>query len=405
MNPLSKAERQPLVFVKLDLPEIAPNLDDIEWPALLREQHTFETHCMLMCFNPKHVRHEDDSHTFAKVQSPSGKYILELAIELPDLVPLAKGQSEAMYHTQVAGQLCPFFVSNRMSRMHFAHNGMSKHNLVPRYKSWVGTVIGEDRIGTPVHTVEQFSQTFVCMQFEISGESADEAVETNLALRVNMLLAAINTFIRSAWLVRSTEAPAPRAVTTATIQSCYLKVRGDDGSSAAQLSLNSHRAARVHPELDEGQASELVDLLEGRTKPDDVAHLLADAWGSYGAGDYRFALLQAVMVAEIATVRLVRQGSSRRDFGRKKLGWVKYAWALSIGLKLVVDRSLMPPSHLVHRMDQARDFRNKLMHENEFAVEDQELRQLLRDTEDFVKALSKVTAAWALDSQAADTDD
>jgi hypothetical protein len=124
--------------------------------------------------------------------------------------------------------------------------------------------------------------------------------------------------------------------------------------------------------------------------------LLGEARSSWEDGEYEFAFLQAVIAAEIATMRAIRDVCKLRGVSQAKLNDLRremtYSLGLNIHLQLCFEGDAGPSKDLIQAMNQARSLRNDLMHEGIFKLDRLAVNKLLGETREYVKALRSTGA-------------
>lgn len=390
----------PVIFVSLLVPPVVPLAGFDKHTSLLASGHRFKTHVVLGFCAPEMSKAPSVSGIFNEVQPLNGEWTLEVAVELPDLLPSIDGKSEAVVSTVdtkgVQWQLC---LSNRISRFHYQDGPVAYHAIAPRTEPWHGVaeIVGEGN--AKLIAAEEQLRTVAAMSFQVKGNTAEHAFESSIKACLETLFASVNTVLHATRECRVGFTPTTRSLRWDGVASVYVLMSGDGKPKGARLALNGARIA-LNPESFEGdKAAQFRSISNGTLPLGDVDRLIGEARSSWEDGEYEFAFLQAVISAEIATARAVRAESLRRGVSKTKLDdnrkEMTYSWALNIGLPLCFPSATRPKDTLIAAMNSARSKRNDLMHEAKFDMTRDQIGQLLTDTREYVNALKAAEAASA----------
>lgn len=388
----------PVLFVQLAVPPIIPLDRFAEQTDLLSDSHRFRTHIVLAFCDPSMRKAPSVAGVFNEVAPRDGAWTLEVAVELTDLLPAIDGKSEAILAVSDGKggqkQLC---LSNRMSRFHYQDGQMAYQVLTPRTDAWHGAAEIEDENGTVLRAAEEQLRTVASMRFVVTGKDAEHAFESSIKGCCETLFNSVNTALGALRECKSGFAPVTRSIQWDGVPVVYVLMSGSGKPKGAQLALNLSRVALIPDVVDGEPATRCRAIIDGSTTLSDVDRLIGEARSSWQDGEYEFAFLQAVIAAEIATMRAIRAQCERRGVSRTKLKELRkemtYSLALNVHLPLALPDKVRPPRKLVDAMNEARSKRNDLMHEAVFNMGRNEIGQLLNDTRDFVRALEAAALA------------
>ncbi len=190
-----------------------------------------------------------------------------------------------------------------------------------------------------------------------------------------------------------------RTLRRSNVGQVYVLMAGDSSAHFTPLTLHGARTSLNPGDVSGDAAARFRAIASGASPLTDVDRLIGEAQSSTAAGENEFAFLQAVIAAEIANARAVRNECLRRgvsknrfDANRKEM---TYSWALNVGLALCFPEMARNSEPLITAMNDARRRRNDLMHEAAFSMTDQELHKLLIDTKAFIAALKAAELAIA----------
>jgi len=381
----------PFASVHLALPKISPLSEFDQHTRLLTGSQSFHTHRILI--PPDRVGEDVPGvkDLLSDVSTRDGRIQIELAVVLSDLLPAISGFSECLVDVKgeddIVRRMC---MSNRMSRFHFTAEGTARHVLMPRKVEFHGYASFELG-GTQIVAAEETLKSVVAMRFDVEGESVKSALEAHLCECIDAFLESTNVVLRATRASAREGLPLPRAVSRESIATAYLLVIGaDDKSHGLQLMLGG-RAVMRDASMPEDAERQFRALASGETQIDDVDRLIQEARSSWQSGEYEFAFLQAVIAAEIVTVRIVNAVCIDRGVSKKKLKELRdklsYSWALNVGIPLAFDVKRRPAADLVAAMNNARQIRNDLMHEARFAMTRIQVDDLIKQTQAYVMAL------------------
>jgi hypothetical protein len=381
-----------VVCVQLSMPAVQPLPGFSDHTDLLSSVHRvcrFPTHTVLCFLDPAMTKGPGVGGVFNDVPPLGGEWTLEVAVELPDLLPSIGGKSEAVVDARdMDGATRKLCLSNRLSRFHYLDGQTAYHVLLPRTQEWHGAVQVKGAGGVSLTAEEEQLRTVAAMRFQVKGETAETAFEASIKTCLETLFDCINAVLRATCECGPGFAPMSRSVRRESTSSAYILMCGAGKSTGARLALNGRRISLHPPELQGEQAVRFRAIADGSLLLSDVDRLIGAAWSSREAGEYEFALLQAVIAAEIATSRAVRAECLRRGVSTRKE--MTYSWALNNGLPLCFPPTARPRAELISAMNTARAKRNELMHNAVFKITHStraELGQLVAETKEYVDAL------------------
>lgn len=380
----------PVIFIKLAMPEVRPLADFEGDTSLLTATHRFKSLTVLGFCAPDMVKGPGVSGVFNDVPRLEHGWVLELGIELLDLLPAFDGLSEAIVPVRFGARDLRLCLSNRMSRLHFADDIESHQVLFPRDAPWHGTA----RVlfdGKEFPAAEEQLRTMAAMQFRVDGPTAEFAFESSVKACIDTFIESINVTLRAFRACRTSCPLITRALRRDSVGVLYVLMIGDGKHGGARLAQDAGRVMLMHEELDKEQTKRFYGVVSGAQELSDVDQILGEARSSFEGGEYEFAFLQAVIAAEMATARTVRRACLARGVSKSKLDdnrrEMSYSWALNIGLPLCLTPEQLPEADLIASMNAARTKRNRLMHEGVFELTREDLRSLLQRTVEYVNSL------------------
>jgi len=395
----------PVIFIHLFVPEVEPLAGFSDHTALLTATHRFRTHVVLGFCAPTLTKGPDVAGIFNDVPALNGEWTLEIALELPDLLPTLGAKSEAVVAARdAAGTLHEICLSNRMSRFHYLDANRPYQVLAPRTEAWHGAaqVTGDD--GAPKPAAEEQLRTVASMRFQVKGADAESAFEGSVRSSIECMFGAMRSVLEAARECREGFTPTARTIRWDHVSYVYVLLSGDGKASGARLALSGGRVSLNTDSLEGQDETRFRAIADGTIPSTDIDRLLGEARSSWQDGEYEFAFLQAVISAEIATSRLVRAVCLRRGVSKNKLDnsrkEMTYSWALNVGLALCISEDRRPSQQLISAMNSARNKRNDLMHEAAFDMNRETVGQVLSDTAEFIAALRVAEQDDAADAQA-----
>lgn len=379
----------PILNIQLLTQEIAPQPGFAESTLLLSSQVAFKSHQILALVAPGVAKHESVSGLFNDVPHSEDGWILELAAELPSLLPALNGLSECVIEVNAApGNIKKLCLSNRMSRLHYSDGGEAWHALIPRTAPWHGSIDIKNPAGKELHAAEEQLGTFASMRFTIKGANAESALEAEIEKCAGALIAAINSVLVAFRDTASTSSHIPRSVGWNSLPPLYMHLQGKGAGRFARLSLTTWRAALTVETIADAKLDKFRDIVSGKTTITDVERFVGYARSSWQSGEYEFAFLQAVIAAEIQTTRIIYLQCKANGISETKLDEHKsdltYSLGLDICLKLGFPQELLPPAELINAMTEARRKRNSLMHSALFDWDRDKIFRLIEDTARYV---------------------
>lgn len=383
----------PVIFIKLMLPDVTPLEGFSDHSTLLAEPCRFQTHVVLGFIVPSATKDPSVAGIFNAVPPKDGAWTLEIALELPELLPSIDGNAESLVTTRdgncIERVLC---LSNRMSRFHYQDNNIPWHLLLPRTEAWHGEIQVGGSEGAMLTATEEQLRTVAAMQFEVTGETTEQAFEGSIANCLETLFASVNAVLQAIRECHPGFAPNTRSVHRDNVSFVYVLMSGDNATQGAKLALDGGQVSLNPTRLDGDSATRFRAIADGSTELSDVDRLIGEAESSWQQGEYEFAFLQTVIAAEISTMRAVFAACLRSGVNKKRLKdnrkEMTYSWALNVGLPLSYRSEVRPSDALITAMNHARSKRNDLMHEAKFSMTRIELRELLTNTREYIATLS-----------------
>lgn len=388
--------RSPIIYVELATPDVP-------------EESTIEDHSwMLSCASgyydlrgyyfaaPGVQKHAKLGTLFEDVAPKDGCHFqLELGVILPDLFPNLDGKPE--YTLAVSGgsterQLC---FSNVMARLRYVKNDTFLHALIPR-RSLAKVRAGKAALLPPDASVELL-RTFSTSRFDITGSSAEEALETWAESCIHDLVDDLNRCLKAMPFVDSAAGRVYTiAYSRASLPSFYFIIKGelDDKAGHGWISPHVGRSMLNPPDLPPDKAELLRRYVSGAEPLDDIEAILHSAQSFLDGGVTEYVLLLSVVAAEVATQRYVHKRLLSSGISKNKLDdaekTLTYSLMLNVILSAVAPGNNKPDKGLLGKMNRARSLRNAYMHAGELPRDTSEVVRLYEDTKTFVQYLRRL---------------
>jgi len=333
---------------------------------------------------------------FSDVPTPDdGRFLLELGVVLPDLLPNYKGQPEyslLVKNEQGERDVC---LSNVMARLRYVRDEHLLHALIPR------RAIPQVRDGKvefiPKDSSVELLRSFATCRYEIEGTNAEEAFEMYCESSIHDLIERLNRILKALPFVDVAPGRVySMAYSRASLPSFYFIIKGGSPDKLGHGWISPHvgRTMLNPPDLPLDQAARLSDYLSGAATPDEVEAILHSVQSYVDAGVIEYVLLLSVIAAEVATQQFVQKQLLRSQVSKKKLEEAEkdltYSMMLNIVLFAVTPDSHKPDKDLLGKMNRARSLRNAYMHTGEIPKNLDEVVELYHLTKQFVEYLRNV---------------
>ncbi len=325
----------------------------------------------------------------------NGFFRLELGVALPDWIPNLGEAREYQMDVGREGSSKTISFSNAMARIRFQKEGENMHALLPRAAL---SELGRGELEfIPADVPVEFLRTFASSTYEISGASAEDALETHASNCIDDLIERLNLVLKALSAVeRPPGYPNSLVYTRASPSNFYFAIGGRNqewghGWFSAHVGSTSFRP----PPLDGEAAEKLRGLASGSISPDETEALIYAAQGYAEAGVLEYALLLAVIAAEVETNRYV-SGRMRQE-GVSKTKWTEYNRDLTYSIQLnlvlasVAPQNAKPTKALIGQMNKARRLRNEYMHKGKLDLDHAEMSELVRKTQEYVTYLPSIS--------------
>lgn len=380
--------------IKLARPDVIPLEGFSDHTLILTTPRRFHSDVVLGFSDRESIGALAPPREFFPIPSSHEGWNLELAVVLPDLLHRIDGRSEAVLEiADSGGSVRTICLSNRISRFNCVdREGEPFHVLLPRAEPWHGSAaIGAQ--DDKVLGIEEQLRTVAAMTFTIQGDTPDQAFESSVSGLIEELFAGINAVLQAMRQSHPETVPNSRSISRYSVHSIYALMYGSSRAEAlgAVLMVDPMKGAWYGIDLKAEESGYVRRLLRGEEPLSDVDRIIGEAQSSLQNGELEFALLQAVIAAEICAKRAIHNACLRAGISKKKLKNVgtdmSYSWALNVGLKLAFPPDARPPEDIVEAMDMARDRRNRIMHDGRFSLNRKEVLELLAATRRFVGAI------------------
>lgn len=334
---------------------------------------------------------------------PEGSFGIEVGAILPDLLPNLDGSDN--YCVEIrdeSGRINTLCVSNQMVEVRVAESETHRIMTMPL------TMLPTMQAANSPHPVDgsippRFLRSMVSGRYVIHGTDAEDALEGSIDGIISEFLYSINAFLMANQMLLGTEVyPAlPSGYDRAMLDYLYFILWGDDENANrfGRIALNFSKI-QLRPVAIEGeQASLLREYLKGSKEIDELVTLLCSAKSALDGGLLRFALLQLVIAAEMATTRYVRKALISKGVSNSRLKSyerdISYGMLLEIYLPALTPTDGKPDEIILTELNNARRYRNTLMHEGKMEIGRDALIHLQESTEIFIKYLTRLEVGLA----------
>lgn len=372
--------RVPLIASGLFLPEARRGIA----AGLLSSVSTYKEH-VLFGFAAPHVTKDASLGEIGAGIAPDtrGRYQLQLAGILPELLPTPGTDPEYCVRMAIRRDTyVQLAVSNQMARLRYRRDSDDWHALLPCYaleKSWPNIPQG-----CPVEPL----RTVVAWTSVIRGQSVEEALEQSIDERTDTFAQLANLFLRAQRSAKQIDAanvltPVLRRDSFAYF---YFLVTGVDpakplfGRVSANLFLSGYRSAPMESDAHD----RFVRFVRDPSARDPSDEMLRSAFTHARAGELAYSLMLAVMVAETATARFVRQRLESRGVARGKIKESQKELTYNHMLNFFVP-ALLPHGSPIDpsvsgTLNRARKLRNDVVHEGRDTLDPRAIDEILEAT-------------------------
>lgn len=329
--------------------------------------------------------------------APDGVYELELAVIIPDWLPLANDTRETSFDILgKRGENRELVISNQMTKLAFEQGGKAWHAIMPlavlhaaKQKAMLN--IPATAVGVPI-------KTMISMSFTIEGLSPEDAFESHAHDCVDTMIYCLNRVVQSLLSIQIGTVPlAIPDYQAAHFDAVYFIIKSksqDDISLVSTGRMATNLFSNIsypHRELSDEHDRILRELLADKRPLDEVMVLLNSAQSHILAGSLRFALLQVVIAGESETAQFVRRNSIKNMVSKTKLDAMKkdmtYSLMCDLVLPNIYPHGKAPTADMVDAISSARSARNDLMHEGKFRLRTKDIQKMYDGTRDYVRFL------------------
>lgn len=330
---------------------------------------------------------------FEKVLPKDGlTFQLELGVVLPDLFPNLDGQPEftlSIFDGNSSLDLC---FSNVMTRLRYVKEDHLLHALIPRHS------LPDVRAGKvdfiPKDASVELLRTCSASRYEITGNSAEIALETHCESCIHDMIERLNRCLKSMPFVDLAPGRVySTAYSRANLPSFYFIIKGDSEVELGHGWISPHvgRTMVNPPNLPAEQTELLKRYLAGTKKLNDIESLLHSAQTFLDGGVTEYVLLLSVIAAEVATQRYIYRQLTESHVSKSKLEEANhnltYSLMLNVVLVAIVPEGMKPNKDLIGKMNRARSLRNAYMHNGDLPKDSNEIVDLFESTKTFVNYL------------------
>lgn len=320
-----------------------------------------------------------------------GTFDLELAVILPDLFPNIESKLE--YSLQVSdgnGHLESILVSNQMARIRYKRNGQDYQALLPRYK--LGEKEWLQSVGIPDNSPFDLLKTSVAWRTNISGTTAEDAIEMSIEQRIEQFVFLLNQFLNANLAISKEDQPPylTPVYSRSTFDFMFFILRGKATDKFCHGRLVGNlKAVTLNPDdVGSTQLPAFLKIASGQESLSVSRALLHSARSFLRTGSLPYSLLQMVVAAEIATSRYVHKRWIETGVSKSKLRDyekdVTFSQMLNIHIIALTPDDKKPDFTLLGKINLARNLRNDFMHEGTFSAPQDEMEALYNFTKKYL---------------------
>ena len=338
--------------------------------------------------------------------APDGAYELELAVIIPDWLPLANDTLETSFEIfGKRGENQELVISNQMTKLAFEEGDKEWHAIMPL--SGLHAVKQKALLNIPATAIGVAIKTMISMSFTIEGLSPEGAFESYAHDCVDTMIYCLNRVVQSLLSIQIETVPlAIPDYQSAHFDTVYFIIKSksqDDIRLASMGRLVTNLFSNItypHRKLSDEHDGILRELLADKRPLDEIMVLLNSAQSHIMAGSLRFALLQIVIAGESETAQFVRRKSIKSMVSNTKLDAMKKDMTYSLMCDLILP-NIYPPGRvptvdMVDAISAARSARNDLMHEGKFRLRTKDIQKMYNGTRDYVKFLRELATELEL---------
>lgn len=383
-----------VAIIKLNRFKVSRDSRFCDQTDLLTTSHRFNSEEFLAFCDPELELHPDVAGVFKEVPSSDGAWTLELGLPLPIWLPSLDDRTENALTITVNKTHYTLCISNNMSRFHYHDGNDSYHTLTPRIDTYHGHAIVSGIDKNNYEAIEERLRTVASMRFRITSSTAATAFENSIDNCINIFLSATNIVIFASRECSRSPGQIIRNVSRDNIAYLYVLIKGANQVRAKRLMLDGGRLLQTPDTLDAITSTKFREIALGGTPPADIDRLLGEAKSCWHNGDYEFAMLLAVIAAELITTRIIHAKLMMHGISASKLKEnqreMTYSWCLNIGLPSLIPAEKLPSRNLIEAVIKGKKKRNELMHTGQFSMSRKETLGLVTDTQEYVCALRNI---------------
>lgn len=350
-----------------------------------------------------------------KLVGHRGPFVLELAVELPDRLPMPNVADQRLdAEIENGNDALTICLSNQMVRLGYASNGVPYHVVAP-LRGLEEIQAEPEKFSVPAEAHIALMRTVASCRFFLLAEEVDKALDRCLERAVDVFIEGLNAILRAHLHVEHEvhEILSP-SYDRMSFDFLYFAVaaetmridRTKQDSAVGRLALNLNRAKLAFSAMSREETTVFENALKLRTDG-TPRQMLGVARSFFQAGQLSIALLGNVIAAEMATrqfvfAKLAAIGVSKKVLGNLE-GDIKYSHLLSLYLPLCVSDRTMLDKDLVGLLNRARDLRNKMMHEGRLEFRRDEISRIETATRAHLLYLEKEIEALQTQAAASNT--
>ena len=346
---------------------------------------------------------ENLGRIFKELEPQRGKFHIELGAILHSWLPNLNEKRDYNLAVNInSKEKIQLSISNQMWRVNYQKKGQFAHALVPQYL--FDKLKAEDKLPLPNDYHLEVLKSVVTSRFKISGKDAEDALEVNIDKCIEKFIAAINRVVTGQLILSTDTTPILNPVyARGSFDFLYLIMSGKDTKKlcAQRLLLSSFKAILKPPNYKKEKVNSFKKLIRDSQSISEIAYLISSGKGYLEAGLLRFALLQLVIAAELATSRFLNEVWRAAGISKKKIknsaNDITYSQMLNIHLLALFPEKMKPSKKVLAKLDSARTARNDLMHRGQFEMPLEELRAVYQATCDHLNSLNAILGANKLE--------
>ncbi|MEK7432570.1 MAG: hypothetical protein AABZ74_05510 [Cyanobacteriota bacterium] len=325
------------------------------------------------------------------------EFIIELATELPNLLPNYMGQSEYILEVPVDTKKTTkinLFVSNIMGETRYKIGTQQYVIMFPRN---LETGLFLSPYFVPITNYIKILKTVTSCQFSVNGVNADDAIKNNIRKCIDTYLIILNKLLLSLNMMPEQKDIISTSIVydSSTFDFMYIGISGINGTSDYnRILLVPEKSILLPPDYDENKSKIFYSYINGEKQIDDIEKILISSKNYLDGGLLEFAFLQLVIAAEISTSHFCYKGWEERGISKNKskefTSDITFSQMLNIHIFLLSPLEMQPNISFVGQVNAARKIRNKIVHESKFTLDKKEIEDFKNYIEKYIHEINKI---------------